>query len=152
MSSTLIHSQESLLTVVCSCARANALLHAVSAERPKLAAALSVFTQVPGTASKVRVSPTYHARQLLTPPPSPSSAQDWDDATITVMDSRLNTLLALLHPSEGDASTDTVTESPSARTTGPDERASSSLPAGWRKLSERDGWRPAPIGVYVRCG
>ena len=83
--------------------------------------------------------------------PSASSAQDWDEATITVMDSRLNTLLALLHPGEGDASIDTVTESASARTTGPDERASSSLPPGWRKLSERDGWRPAPIGVYVRC-
>ena len=126
--------------------RANALLQVVSAERPKLAAALSVLTQAPGEASKVRVPPACHASLL-----SPSSAQDWDEATIKVMDSRLNTLLALLHPGEGDMSTDAETESPSARTTGPDERASSSLPPGWRKLSERDGWRPAPIGVYVRC-
>lgn len=23
------------------------------------------------------------------------------------------------------------------------------LPLGWRRLSERDGWRPSPIGVHV---
>ena len=30
-------------------------------------------------------------------------------------------------------------------------RPGAELPAGWRRLGERDGWRPAPIGVYVSC-
>ena len=59
------------------------------------------------------------------------------------MDTRLNTLLAL------SATTDEDKESSPAPSTEPAE--SIQLPPGWRKLTERDGWRPAPIGVFIAC-
>ena len=31
------------------------------------------------------------------------------------------------------------------------EESFSGLPPGWRRLNEREGWRPAPIGVCVRA-
>ncbi|KAI0761207.1 Las1-like-domain-containing protein [Trametes elegans] len=106
---------------------ANALLQALSAERPKLATALSVLSQQP-------------------PAPSP---QAWEDAALDVMDDRLATLLALSRNTPGTSDDDT----PMA-----DERAGAEpseqpppLPTGWRRLSARDGWRPAPIGVFVSC-
>ncbi|EJF58409.1 Las1-domain-containing protein [Dichomitus squalens LYAD-421 SS1] len=99
---------------------ANALLRSVSAERPRLAAALSVLTQMPAQAS-----------------------QDWDDNIVNVMDTRLNTLLAL-----SNGSTEDETGSPGASIAFAE---STQLPPGWRRLTERDGWRPAPIGIYVAC-
>ncbi|KAI0724189.1 Las1-domain-containing protein [Cerioporus squamosus] len=103
---------------------ANALLQVISAERPKLAAALSILSQNPAQSSK-----------------------DYDDNVVAVMDSRLNALLALQHADSADTLD-------AASTTTSDARVSTEvlqLPPGWRKLSERDGWRPAPIGVYVTC-
>ncbi|PIL30928.1 hypothetical protein GSI_07097 [Ganoderma sinense ZZ0214-1] len=99
---------------------ANALLQALSAERPKLAAALSVLNQGPAQAP-----------------------EGWDDTVMNVMDTRLNALLALSKTiNEGK-------EASPAPATSPVETVE--LPPGWRKLTERDGWRPVPIGVYVAC-
>ncbi|KAI0757360.1 Las1-like-domain-containing protein [Daedaleopsis nitida] len=109
----------------------DALLQAVTAGRPKLAAALSILTQ--GSAQP------------------PSTVTDWDDSVVGVMDTRLNTLLALQN------ATPTATATAATEDTDPADVPPGSLdetPAlapGWRRLSERDGWRPAPIGVYVGC-
>ncbi|TFK93050.1 Las1-domain-containing protein [Polyporus arcularius HHB13444] len=102
---------------------ANALLQVISAERPKLAAALSILSQNPSQSSK-----------------------DVDGNVVAVMDTRLNALLALQHAGAADT-LDTASTTSDARV--PAENLQ--LPPGWRKLSERDGWRPAPIGVYVTC-
>ncbi|KAI0374539.1 Las1-domain-containing protein [Pilatotrama ljubarskyi] len=98
-----------------------ALLQALCEERPKLATALSVLSQQPAQAS----------------------ATDLGDNTIEVMDSRLHTLLALSSAPQSMEEDDDMGESGSPSETLPQ------LPVGWRKLSSRDGWRPAPIGVYV---
>ncbi|KAH9846636.1 Las1-domain-containing protein [Lenzites betulinus] len=98
------------------------LLDALCAERPKLASALSVLSQRPAL--------------------GPSST-DWEDDPVDVMDRRLNTLLAL---SPGSAAQDADAEMGDVSPAAPDKGG---LPPGWRKLGARDGWRPAPIGVYV---
>ncbi|KAI0639041.1 Las1-domain-containing protein [Trametes polyzona] len=103
------------------------LLHALSAERPKLATALSVLSQPPAQAS--------------------ASGTDWDESTIDVMDRRLSTLLAL-SASAGNAQS---TAGDDDAEMGDAEAPDAALPAGWRKLGARNGWRPAPIGVYVAC-
>ncbi|RPD81634.1 Las1-domain-containing protein [Lentinus tigrinus ALCF2SS1-7] len=100
---------------------ANALLQVISAERPKLAAALSILTQTPAQSSK-----------------------DWDENVLAVMDTRLTTFLAL----QRDISPDTLDAAPASAPAGAEVVQ---LPPGWRKLSERDGWRPAPVGVFVTC-
>ncbi|KAI0651506.1 Las1-domain-containing protein [Trametes meyenii] len=100
---------------------ANALLEALSAERPKLATALSILSQGPA-----------------------HTPQAWEENAIDVMDGRLRTLLAF----SGD------TQDPEDAEMGDSTSPSGEvlqLPPGWRKLTERDGWRPAPIGVYVGC-
>ncbi|KAI0358997.1 Las1-domain-containing protein [Trametes cingulata] len=102
----------------------SALLQALCAERPKLATALSVLSQQPAQAS----------------------AENLADSTIEVMDSRLRTLLALSNAPQRMDEDEDMTDSNAT----PGE-AVPQLPAGWRKLSLRDGWRPAPIGVYVGC-
>ncbi|OSD05861.1 hypothetical protein PYCCODRAFT_1184334 [Trametes coccinea BRFM310] len=62
------------------------------------------------------------------------------------MEGRLHTLLAMSNGnSVGHGATDVEMEDGGDGEKGEELR----LPAGWRKLSERDGWRPAPIGVYV---
>ena len=95
------------------------MLHSLGAERPKLAAALSILTQ--------------HSAQ---------ASGGWDDTVINVMDTRLNALLALsITANEGEGSP--------APSTDPMEMIE--LPPGWRKLTERDGWRPVPMGIYVAC-
>ncbi|KAI0823105.1 Las1-like-domain-containing protein [Trametes gibbosa] len=97
------------------------LLEALCAERPKLASALSVLSQRPAL--------------------GPSSV-GWEDGAIDIMDHRLGTLLAL-SASSGAHSADTeMVDAAEAA----DE---AELPPGWRRLGARDGWRPAPIGVYV---
>ncbi|KAI0336190.1 hypothetical protein GY45DRAFT_1316295 [Cubamyces sp. BRFM 1775] len=72
------------------------------------------------------------------------------------MESRLRTLLAL---SASNGTPDDV-DMEDAVGQGQGEKEgngaarkedASQLPPGWRKLTERDGWRPAPIGVYVSC-
>lgn len=62
---------------------------------------------------------------------------------MSVMDTRLNALLALSN------SADEAKEGSPAPSTTPTETIQ--LPPGWRKLTERDGWRPVPMGVYVAC-
>ncbi|KAM5532761.1 hypothetical protein V8D89_013558 [Ganoderma adspersum] len=98
---------------------ANALLQSLGVERPKLAAALSILAQTPAQAS-----------------------ESWDDTIMSVMDTRLNALLALSN------SADEVEEGSTPSTT-PAETIE--LPLGWRKLTERDGWRPVPMGMYIAC-
>ena len=65
------------------------------------------------------------------------------------MDARLSALLGLQADAASSPGPHDVTGplAPTAGGTSP----GSVLPAGWRRLSERDGWRPAPIGVYVSC-
>ncbi|CDO72746.1 hypothetical protein BN946_scf184990.g29 [Trametes cinnabarina] len=106
---------------------ASALLQAFTAERPKLATALSILSQTPAR----------------------SSSQAWEDASlIEVMEGRLHALLAVSSPGGGEhGTTDVEMQEGGAGEKGETMR----LPAGWRKLSEQDGWRPAPIGVYVSC-
>lgn len=71
------------------------------------------------------------------------SPQDWDDNALGLMNDRLNNLVALVSPystsEDGDSMDVDLISSAGVL----------ELPAGWRKLSERDGWRPAPIGVYI---
>ena len=69
------------------------------------------------------------------------------------MESRLRTLLAL-SASNGTGDVDMEEGGGSGEGEGngaAQKEDASQLPPGWRKLSERDGWRPAPIGVYVSC-
>ncbi|KAH9927532.1 Las1-domain-containing protein [Epithele typhae] len=107
-----------------------ALLHALSAERPRLAAALSVLAQDGGAA--------------------PTAVDVDDGSALAEMDARLNALLGIHNETTTpDADTDAVPASASAEAGA--DAASRTLPAGWRRLSERDGWRPAPIGVFVSC-
>lgn len=120
---------------------ANALLQVISAERPKLAAALSILSQNPPHSSKVSLlSAVLHTTDRNFP------TQDVDGNVVAVMDTRLSALLALQHADAADT-LDTASTTSDARV--PAEILQ--LPPGWRKLSERDGWRPAPIGVYVTC-
>ena len=60
-----------------------------------------------------------------------------------VMDTRLNALLDLSNAG------DEAKEGSPAPSAEPMETIE--LPPGWRKLTERDGWRPVPMGVYVAC-
>ena len=62
------------------------------------------------------------------------------------MDSRLTALLALHRTNS--PSTDADADTPDAHASAEDVVE---LSPGWQKLSERDGWRAAPIGVYVAC-
>ena len=64
------------------------------------------------------------------------------------MDSRLTALLALHRTNSPSTDTDADADTSDAHASAEDVVE---LSPGWRKLSERDGWRAAPIGVYVAC-
>ncbi|KAI8995690.1 Las1-domain-containing protein [Trametes punicea] len=117
-----------VLTASSSSKAVAALLHALSAERPSLATALSLLSR---DSSQISLLP-----------------QAWEDGTVmNLMESRLNTLLALSGPN-GRRGTEDVAMDESG---GAEKGKVLQLPAGWRKLSERDGWRPAPVGMYIDC-
>lgn len=81
-------------------------------------------------------------------PPVPSTDppwQHWSEQDLATMSERLDALVA---PSRnGDAPAPATHDSSSAA--GAADAGSTELPTGWRVVSARDGWRPAPIGVHV---
>ena len=78
------------------------------------------------------------------------STLTWKESDLDVMDTRLQAVLSLAVPQER------VRCSPALEPGRPEGRGYSSLTKetsplsdGWRLLSETDGWRPCPIGIYI---
>ncbi|KAI0047678.1 Las1-domain-containing protein [Auriscalpium vulgare] len=85
------------------------------------------------------------ASAVLSHPTLPSSdAGDWNEATMMVMEDRLQTVLSV--QSDGGA----TTRSPASMEVTPSERGDTEgLPPGWRRLGEGSGWKPRPLGVFA---
>ncbi|KAH9176993.1 Las1-like-domain-containing protein [Lactarius sanguifluus] len=81
-------------------------------------------------------------------------AQAWNETDLDIMDARLQAALSLADAPERQPQ-EQIQCSP-APEPGPGGRGSSSsnkeivpLRNGWRLLTETDGWRPCPIGIYI---
>jgi len=85
---------------------------------------------------------------LISSLPEVLPSENWQDDDIRLMHERLATLLALPSVSQ-DISREGSSES-QLFSTRDVRRTDPSLPPGWRRLNEHDGWKPAPIGVFVR--
>ncbi|EED82871.1 predicted protein [Postia placenta Mad-698-R] len=90
--------------------------------------------------------PLQRASALVTGLPAASVHDAWQDNDIARMRERLAALRALATPSPSldapHASAGSPTSSVGVMT---------ALPRGWRRVSEHDGWRPSPIGVFIPC-
>ncbi|OCH92729.1 Las1-domain-containing protein [Obba rivulosa] len=106
---------------------AQALLKALCAGRPNLEKSLTAL----------------HALSPQT------TSKEWTEDDLSLMDERLRNLLAVRQASEmvnevSDGNTS------NALPNGIPMEEDSSLPPGWRVVSAGDGWKPSPIGVFVR--
>ncbi|KAJ7101017.1 Las1-like-domain-containing protein [Mycena crocata] len=100
---------------------ATALLQALCAGDPEMDTAMSI---------------------LLRPPPTGSLIREWTSEDISVMNQRLANLLAVpaTNPEAQPSKLDTTSV----------EISDTTLAPGWRLLDTSSGWKPCPIGVYVR--
>lgn len=71
------------------------------------------------------------------------TSQGWATGDLQAMSQRLDALAA---PREDEA----AAVSTNSDTVGSASSSTTDLPRGWRIVSARDGWQPAPIGVH--CG
>ncbi|KAA1468458.1 Las1-domain-containing protein [Dentipellis sp. KUC8613] len=117
------------------------LFDALCASDPQFAAVKAVIVTDANSPSEVRQL-LHH--QIDSSVPN-NLRQQWDEKTISIMDERLKVLLSL--PSDEDAS---GTATPAVEETASAESAKSAeaLPPGWRLLTDSDGWKPCPIGVF----
>ncbi|KAN0138473.1 Las1-like domain containing protein [Lactarius tabidus] len=77
-----------------------------------------------------------------------AAALAWKESDLDVMDTRLKAALSLASP-HGQAQCPPATEpSPGVRGT-PSNKEVVPLREGWRLLTEADGWRLCPIGIYI---
>lgn len=77
------------------------------------------------------------------------AAPAWKETDLDVMDTRLKAALSLALP-QGQAQCPPVPEpGPGVRGSSSSSREAVPLPDGWRFLTEADGWRPCPIGIYI---
>ncbi|KAH9005961.1 Las1-domain-containing protein [Lactarius hatsudake] len=94
-----------------------------------------------------RVSATGAAAQVSVG----DAAQAWNETDLDIMDARLQAARSLVDAPERQPQ-EQIQCSP-APEPGPGGRGSSSssmsLRNGWRLLTETDGWRPCPIGIYI---
>lgn len=74
---------------------------------------------------------------------APGAASRWSGEDLATMAARLDALMAPASESSP------APESSSAPERDVPSAEGAALPAGWRALSMRDGWKPAPIGVHV---
>ncbi|PCH33291.1 Las1-domain-containing protein [Wolfiporia cocos MD-104 SS10] len=89
-------------------------------------------------------------------PDAPPSAP-WKDEDISVMHERLTSILTPPQASGATEAEDIDAQNvhddahPPPQGTQEDASADTALPRGWRRISEQDGWKPSPIGVFVPC-
>ncbi|EED84778.1 predicted protein [Postia placenta Mad-698-R] len=90
--------------------------------------------------------PLQRASALVTGLPAASVHDAWQDNDIARMRERLAALRALATPSP-------ALDAPHASAGSPTSPVGVmiALPRGWRRVSEHDGWRPSPIGVFIPC-
>lgn len=78
-----------------------------------------------------------------------TAALAWKETDLDVMDARLKAAISLA-PLQGQAQCPPALEpSPGVRGTSSSSREAVPLGDGWRLLTEADGWRPCPIGIYI---
>ncbi|GBE78457.1 Las1-domain-containing protein [Sparassis crispa] len=84
------------------------------------------------------------------PPIADAPSNQWNSTDIDLMQQRLSAVLALARAPDAPSSSATgALGAQPPNITNPMEPVCTGLPPGWRLLSEKDGWRPSPIGVHV---
>ncbi|TFY51986.1 hypothetical protein EVG20_g10753 [Dentipellis fragilis] len=117
------------------------LFDTLCASDPQFAAVKEVIVTDANSPSEVRQ--LHHDQFTLSI--STNIGQQWDEKIINVMDERLKVLLSL--PADEDASgsvTPAAEETPSAESA----KSTEAHPPGWRLLTDSDGWKPCPIGIF----
>jgi ribosomal biogenesis protein LAS1 len=78
-----------------------------------------------------------------------AAALAWKESDLDVMDTRLQATLSLVPP-QGQVQCPPGTEPrPGVRGSSSSSREAVPLREGWRLLTEADGWKPCPIGIYI---
>ncbi|EKM60757.1 uncharacterized protein PHACADRAFT_155862 [Phanerochaete carnosa HHB-10118-sp] len=80
---------------------------------------------------------------VLLPAPAPGSTPRWSEQDLETMAGRLDALIAPGLDTTSAPAPSSAAEHSLGAGEGP------ALPPGWRVLTVRDGWKPAPIGVHV---
>ena len=85
-----------------------------------------------------------------------ASASAWKETDLDVMDARLQAVTSLADVPGRQPQEQVQVQCPPAPEPGPGGRVSPSsskevgpLRNGWHLLTETDGWRPCPIGIYT---
>lgn len=126
---------------------ARALLAALCASDRRLAEISATVLRRRAAVSAAQVSDVPFAQQE-------DGAWAWKDSDLCVMDARLQAALSLAAPG-GRQPQEQVQLPLAPEHGGPGGRGSSSsrevgpLREGWRLLTDADGWRPCPIGIYI---
>ncbi|KAH9043781.1 Las1-domain-containing protein [Lactarius pseudohatsudake] len=82
------------------------------------------------------------------------AAQAWSETDLDIMDARLRAALSLTdaperQPQEQIQCSPAPEPGPRGRGSSASSREIVPLRDGWRLLTEADGWRPCPIGIYI---